>query len=57
MIYVCEQWHDNDCGIFSTFEAANAHFVNCQCHLCECIQEYELVGDEFKRTDRVVYRP
>lgn len=39
-IYVCEQYHDNDCELFKTLEAANEHYD--RCWNCDNLVVYDL---------------
>jgi len=39
-IYVCEQYHDNDCGLFGTLAEAKAHFD--KCWSCDELLEYSV---------------
>ena len=52
IIYVAEQYHDNDCGIWSTREAAIKHLDSCSC--CR-ICSYELTDCQFTPTGDEIY--
>ena len=51
-IYVVENYHDNDSGIFTDLEVAKAHLRECG---AECVQELELDGKAFRPTEVCVY--